>query len=170
MKWVPLLVPEEDYVELANLVLERVIERNEVEALEVIQPVYAPQASQAGVVADDALASLMPWSVEDLTRLAHSDAVTAQRWARAMDVCAERVGEYISTQDVAKAAGMTVNEWRDAPRKISRHIASQYPAAPGWPLAVRSGRSLGHVYDQAYWAITEEQARRWREARKGGRR
>ena len=111
------------------------------------------------------LAKLVPWEVSDLRRLATSDAITAMRWARALDVCAEHVGDFLSTKQVAEESGMSVNEWRDAPRKISRHLKAHYPDVPAWPLAVRSGRPLGINDDQVYWAISAEQAKRWRQAR-----
>lgn len=169
VNWIPLLVPEADYLELAAIVASRTRERGEEHAF---LPVVAAPSSEESANTSTALsyanagvAELVAWSIEDLRRLARSEAVTAQRWARAMDACTERVGEYLSTQEVAAMTGMTINEWRDAPRKITRHLATHYPDNPGWPLAVRSGRRLGHSYDQAYWAISEEQAKRWREVR-----
>ncbi len=172
-QWVPLLVPAEYYIELATLVQQRQLSSDtEVSELIVTNSVDAvPTAATASLprVVAEAVAQFEAWSVGDLQRLSTSTALTAQRWARAMDVCAAEPGRFFSTQEVAESSGMSVNEWRDAPRKISRHLASNYPGVPGWPLVVASGRNLGHAYDQAYWAMTELQARRWAEAKEAAR-
>lgn len=166
-QWMPLLVPAEYYIELATLIQQRQLSSDtEVSELMVTNSVEeAPTSASWPRVVAEAVARFEAWSVGDLQRLATSGALTAQRWARAMDVCAAEPGRFFSTQEVAESSGMSVNEWRDAPRKISRHLASNYPGVPGWPLVVASGRNLGHAYDQAYWAITELQARRWVEAK-----
>lgn len=165
VNWIPLLVPEQDYVELAELVAKRVSSREVADSDLTVQSDLS-SVPPAGDPAEAALRKHEPWDVAELRRLASSDIVTAQRWARAIDVCAGHVGQFLSTQQVAAESGMSINEWRDAPRKITRHLASHYPAVNGtWPLVVVSGKQLGHSYDQAYWAITEEQAKRWAEAR-----
>lgn len=168
--WTPLLVPEEDYLEFASLVALRLAQRRDrdpadgPEALRVVAPQVDDSVTATGgpaAVMARALNALRPWSVEDLRRLAKGETVTTQRWAQVLDLCSQRVGEFLSTQDVAAHTGMRVEEWRDAPRKIQRHLDRHYPNVPGWPLAAVSGRKLGHTYDQAYWAINDEQASRW---------
>lgn len=173
-KWTPLLVPEEDYLEFASLVAQRLTQRRERELVDgpegvrVVAPpvddLAAPVGGPATVMAR-ALAALKPWNLDDLRRLAKGETVTTQRWAQALDLCSQRVGEFLSTQDVAALTGMRIEEWRDAPRKIQRHLDRNYPDVPGWPLAVVSGRKLGHTYDQAYWAINDEQASHWLKVR-----
>ena len=66
---------------------------------------------------------------------------------------------------------LTVNEWRDACRKIGTHLRANYEDVPRWerepyrgqpmwPLVSVSGREL-KVKDQLYVAITRDQAARW---------
>lgn len=170
--WIPLLVPADHFEELAALVHRRATEDGiDVSELAVQADIDSP-APTAVTTPDDVatrtLAALEPWDLRDLTRLATSSAVTAQRWARALDVCANHVGEFLTTQQVASESGMSVNEWRDAPRKLPRHLKANYPEGLKWPLAVKDARALGMSEDQVCWAITEEQARRWREVRGEG--
>lgn len=168
-EWIPLLVPSQDYIELAALVEKRQRDRGpDATQAVVVTGQQSEVASSVPRVVSNAVAQFEAWSVADLRKLATSKALTAQRWARAMDVCSSEPERFFSTQEVAELSGMSVNEWRDAPRKISRHLASNYPGAPGWPLVVASGRNLGHAYDQAYWAITDLQAQRWSEAKGSG--
>lgn len=161
--WIPLLVPQEDYAELAALVLARTATRGGPDWSEVAPSVVRDTRNSPDAV--DALARFRSWSVDDLRQLANSSVTTAQRWRRAMDACARHVGEFLSTRQVADATGMSVNEWRDASRKISRHLTANYPGAPGWPLVIQSARQVGESDDQAYWAITPDQAALWAQAR-----
>jgi hypothetical protein len=89
-----------------------------------------------------------------------------------MDVCCEVAGsgEWLSTSEAAKRAGMTISQWRDAPRKITRHLKAHYPNVPTdergdhiWPLRAASMPGSPEVH----WAMNVEQARRWREVRDG---
>ncbi|WP_182066914.1 hypothetical protein, partial [Curtobacterium sp. ME12] len=70
---------------------------------------------------------------------------------------------------------LTLNEWRDACRKLTAHLRANYEGLPKWapepylgediwPLATASGRNL-HEDPQVYFGMTEEQAKRWREVR-----
>jgi hypothetical protein len=86
------------------------------------------------------------------------------RWARAMDVASEHPEEFLSTVQIANASGMSINEWRDAPRKLPQHLTAHFPANIEWPLAAVGGRELGKD-DQVYWGITAEQAQRWLQVR-----
>lgn len=168
--WIPLLVPEPDYVELAQRVAELARERGDDAPaspvdIRLTPAGGVPRQASPDDVSSKALAELTPWSIDDLRRLARGETLTTQRWTKALDVCSQRVGEFISTEEIAANSEMRVEEWRDAPRKIQRHLDRHYPDVEGWPLAAVSGRSLGHSYDQVYWAITAEQAQRWKEAR-----
>ena len=104
----------------------------------VDQPVVTRSASPE----EEQLAAHIPWSVEDLARLAEGRTATTQRWARAMDVLVDAgPGTWLPTSQVARRSGMSINEWRDAPRKISRHLKVRYPNVPRdenghahWPL------------------------------------
>lgn len=57
-----------------------------------------------------------------------------------MDAIAAGGANWYTTSEVAEMSGLTVNEWRDAPRKISRHLKAHYQDAPvhdgsiSWPL------------------------------------
>lgn len=169
-RWLPLLVRDEDYAEFVAMVRDRERDRGDAGEVPVLGWPTAPGAEPAlppagADVATSELGRLVPWEVPDLIELASGRTVTTRRWALAMDVCADRAGEFLSTEEVASAAGMTVAQWRDAPRKISRHLARHYPQVPGWPLRGVPGRHLGHLDGQVYWAVNAEQARRWRQAR-----
>lgn len=131
--WVPVLVPEEDYVAVCQFVAARQAER-------------APAGGSSGggeangSGADTRLTAWPAWPEEALERLAQSTSVTAQRWARAMDAVAQGEQDWYTTSEVAQLSGLTVNEWRDAPRKISRHLKAHYTDVPvhkgnlAWPL------------------------------------
>src|SRR5450830_888767 len=167
--WIPLLVPAQDYLELAGLVAARQSVRGAAGQLPAVGATVdlasaATPSSRFEAAAAEELAKLRPWDIRDLGRLASSDVVTAQRWARALDVCCAHVGAFLSTEQVAQESGMTVNEWRDAPRKMTRHVDRHYPNAPQWPLCAVSGRTLGRD-DQVYWATNAEQAARWAQVR-----
>ncbi|WP_248581267.1 hypothetical protein [Nocardioides sp. InS609-2] len=63
---------------------------------------------------------------------------------------------------------MTVNEWRDAPRKITRHLKANYPNVPLdshglhiWPLLAKGKPGSQEVH----WAMNAEQASSWRKVR-----
>lgn len=168
-KWVPVLVRLEDYAEVTTLVAEREARRN-------VEPLDFEVANATGVAASrDAhpkLAEQTPWSVDDLRKLCSGTSETAKRWVRAMDACAVAGnGEWLSSSEVADRGGMTLNEWRDAARKITRHLKANYPSVPldksgnhVWPLRALSMPGSSEVH----WAMNSEQSRRWREARGWG--
>lgn len=166
-RWIPLLVPEEHYPDLAAEIT-RLVRENEYEApyeynFESRHDPLPPKSEAPGV-AEEKLSGLKTWSVKDLRRLAAGDTRTTERWTMALDYCAQHVGQLYSTEEVATATGMSVAEWRDACRKIRRHLTRHYPAAPGWPLQDVGGRKIGKD-DQVYWGINEPQADAWRAAR-----
>jgi hypothetical protein len=171
MTWIPLLVRSEDYAEFAAMVADREMVRDDEEepAPPVLEVAIGEGRAKTGSDRYEAVlaaefAKLLPWELADLERLANSSVLTAQRWALAMDVCTAHEGEFLSTEQVCAESGMSINEWRDAPRKLPRHLASHYPAGLGWPLRGVWGRQLGRE-NQVYWAITPEQAKRWRQVR-----
>lgn len=169
-KWVPVLVRLEDYQEVAALVAEREAVRSDDSPIEVTEPVRL-HPSGSSDPHDAQLAAWTPWSIEDLRALSHGTSATAKRWTLAMDVCCAVVGtdhHWLSTSEVASRAGMTVNEWRDAPRKITRHLRANYPNVPldndghqVWPLLAKSKPGSQEVH----WAMNPEQANRWRQVR-----
>ncbi|WP_435771386.1 hypothetical protein [Nocardioides sp. SYSU DS0651] len=180
-QWVPVLVRLEDYDEITRLVARWEAERSpDVQGqIDVNVTPYARPLSGGGEDApspdeNSGLAGRPSWSVEDLRRLSASSALTAQRWTMALDVCvkAREAGEiWLPTSEVAARAGMTVNEWRDAPRKFPRHLATNYPGVPAnsrgqhyWPL-VAGGDHIPNNGGQVWWAVTAETAERWREVR-----
>ncbi|MFK5645127.1 hypothetical protein ACI3ET_01245 [Ornithinimicrobium sp. LYQ121] len=134
-KWMPVLVPVEDYLSVAEFLAARLAERS------------GPGNGAGGVAGGDASTAVHPllaawpaWSEEPLRRLSESRSLTALRWARAMDAVAQGSQDWYTTTEVAKASGLTINEWRDAPRKISRHLKVHYTDVPlheghyTWPL------------------------------------
>ena len=81
-----------------------------------------------------------------------------------MDVMCNHVGEFISSAQLAAEAGMPINHWRDAPRKLPSHLAKHYEPNLEWPLKAVGGRDLKKD-DQVYWGITAQQAQRWVQVR-----
>ncbi|GGF48689.1 hypothetical protein GCM10011519_23390 [Marmoricola endophyticus] len=172
-RWIPVLVRAEDYAEVTALVAARESDRRpetwpaDPEPLTVtdLDPAPASRSSKA----DDALASYPSWPESALRRLAGSDVVTAQRWARAMDVCAAAQPDdpWRTTTQIAELSQMSVTEWRDAPRKISRHLKANYRDLPSWrghlawPL-LAWGLSRG---SEVSWAMTPATRERWRRVR-----
>jgi hypothetical protein len=163
--WIPLLVRQEDYTEFATQVASREVGR----ADSVVIPSVAsgPVATTAGATKEaELLATLKSWSMEALRQLAESSATfaTADRWGKAMDVMCNHVGEFISSDQLAAEAGMPINHWRDAPRKLPSHLAKHYDPNIEWPLKAVGGRVFKKE-DQVYWGITAEQAQRWLQVR-----
>lgn len=170
--WIPVLVPEEHHAELVTMIEARLKElgfdASLADSVEI--RLAAPMTRGAGATSDTsagdrALAAHLAWGVESLRLLLANTTATAQRWSKALDVCAAEPGEWISTQDIAGRSGLSINEWRDACRKMASHQRKNYLDEAGWPLANIMGRHLGHSYDQLYVAITSEQAGRWAQAK-----
>lgn len=175
--WVPVLVRLEDYREVAALVAEREADRLDGEPIDNVYKVQELGVLAAGAhprtSEDRRLADHTPWDVDDLRVLAEGRTKTTERWGRAMDVCAEEPERWLPTSEVARRAGMTINEWRDAPRKITRHLRAHYPNVPVdengeqvWPLCP-GGAGIPANGGEVWWAITREMAARWREVRSG---
>ena|ERR1035437_10900 len=74
---------------------------------------------------------------------------TADLWGKAMYVMCNHVGEFISSAQLAAEAGMPINHWRDAPRKLPSHLAKHYEHNIEWPLKAVGGRDLKKD-DQVY--------------------
>jgi len=163
--WVPLLVRQTDYLEFASLVAARELDRNDPAPIAAVSS--EPVSSSVGATKEaELLATLKTWSVEALRQLAESGTTfaTAERWGKAMDVMGNHVGEFISSAQLAAEAGMPINHWRDAPRKLPSHLAKHYEPNLEWPLKAVGGRDLKKD-DQVYWGITAEQAQRWAQVR-----
>lgn len=163
--WIPLLVRQADYMEFATLVAAREGGREDSAIIASVSSELV--AASAGATREtELLATLKTWSMEALHQLAQSDAtfVTADRWGKAMDVMCKHVGEFISSAQLAAEAGMPINHWRDAPRKLPSHLAKHYEPDLEWPLKAVGGRELKKD-DQVYWGITAEQAQRWVQVR-----
>lgn len=170
--WILLPVPSSDYDNLRAEIVTAQAERGE------------PTAPMAKEVAKTSLIRSMAerttleghisWPIDALSRLAENSTKTAQRWSTVLDLCAKNPGKFYSTQEIAEMTTLSVNEWRDACRKISAHIIANYPDAPTWtngpvegkpvwPASAVSGREL-QTKDQLYVGLTDEQARLWLKA------
>lgn len=172
-KWIPILVRLEDYAEVTSLVAKGEANRRQEgsEVVEVDSPLAPPRGSAIVDPHAEQLAAWTPWEIEDLRQLAQGTSQTAQRWTRAMDVCcavADTDNPWLGTSEVAARTGMTISEWRDAPRKMTRHLKANYPNIPVdargdqvWPLLAKSKAGSNELH----WAMNAEQARRWRAAR-----
>lgn len=194
MNWIPLMVPTEDYAELSGIVLQRTLDRQRTAAEHAPVDVTHSQAAPLGDyrfpmqpnesaaafrallptptwnerarwVAQAALLDHAAWNVGALERFADSQFLTVQRWHTAMDLCAQHPNTFFATSDVVERTSLQLNEWRDAPRKISAHLAKHYPEVMGtWPLVAVGGRELG-TYDEVYWAMTGDVAVTWSQIR-----
>lgn len=169
-QWIPILVRLEDYDEMAAWVARREEERGAEGGTPLLAAVGmgGQKGDRASSAADDWLRGYPSWPEEALERLAESEAVTAQRWVRALDVCAASEKDWLTTSEVAYRAGMPINEWRDAPRKIPRHLRTHYPDLPespagglAWPLVAHGMPGSGEIS----WAMTETTRQRWRTVR-----
>lgn len=165
-KWVPLLVRIEDYSELASQVAAREAKRPDEVAQTPEARVALAETPRAATKTEELLARLKPWSLDDLRQIIDTAPTykTMARWARAMNVACDHREEFLSTAQIASESGMSINEWRDAPRKLPQHLTAHFPADTEWPLAAVGGRELGKD-DQVYWAINAEQAQRWLQVR-----
>ncbi|MBT2504190.1 hypothetical protein [Curtobacterium sp. ISL-83] len=172
-KWTFMPVPEDDRNEVSDLIVRKQKARGE-------RPWPSPEdISKENLLGNTAwqaaLNEIEPWPERSLAQLAEGASITTQRWTIAMDFCAKHPGQRFSTSEIAENTDLTVNEWRDACRKLTAHLRANYTGLPMWergsyageamwPLANASGRDLG-AEPQVYWGITEEQARRWRNIR-----
>ena len=165
-KWIPLLVRIEDYAELASQVAASEAKRPDEAARTPEMRVALAETPRAATKAEEWLARLKPWSIKDLRQIIDTtpNYKTMARWARAMDVASNHPEEFLPTTQIASESGMTINEWRDAPRKLPQHLTAHFPANIEWPLMAVGGREFGKE-DQVYWAITIDQAKRWKQAR-----
>jgi hypothetical protein len=165
-KWIPLLVRLEDYPELASQVAAREAKRSDDVADNPETRVVLADSPTAATKAEVLLARLKPWSLDELRQIVVTAPTykTMARWARAMDVASDHPEEFLSTAQVASESGMSINEWRDAPRKLPQHLKAHFPLNIDWPLMAVGGRELGRD-DQVYWGITIEQAQRWKQVR-----
>lgn len=169
-KWVPILVRLEDLTEFQAMVAEREARRT-VEPSEAAD--YSPAAPSAspGRTGDAELAGHPLWSVDDLLTLSKGTSETAKRWTLANDACCEIADSdnpWLWSSEVAQRTGMPISQWRDATRKITRHLKANYPHVPRnndgdpvWPL-------LGELrpgFQEARWAMNREQAKQWRQIR-----
>ncbi|KAA1421727.1 hypothetical protein F0U44_05495 [Nocardioides humilatus] len=182
--WIPLLVRREDYPELAALVAQREIGRPD-RALGSVVSTDLPTSSAAApaptyaapVVAEpvveltpteqaevDALARFHTWSEADLLRLATSPVLAAHRWRMAFDACAAQPGRFFPDDRVAPLTGVRPEEWLEVRTAMGRFLETHFPDVPGAPMVVIDGLALERDA-QDWWAVPEEQARRWREIR-----
>lgn len=172
-EWVLLPVPQEDYAELKHMVEYRQQQRGE-SALPSAEVLRGNELA-ADMVKRAEFGGHKAWPVAALARLAAGSTFTTKRWTKVIDLCAAHPGEVFSTEEVSEKTGLSINEWRDACRKITAHLKKHYPdvplwdrapdvGGPMWPLVTIAGKNL-KVRDQLYVGITEEQAKRWKEVR-----
>ncbi|WP_156364893.1 hypothetical protein [Aeromicrobium sp. Leaf245] len=164
-QWIPVLVRLEDLEKVTALLAELEAGRDG-SGLENVYEIAEARPTSTDSPGTDATE---PWSVEQLARLASSSTATGQRWAKALDVCCDQPGTYLPTSKVAELSGMSITEWRDAPRKISRHLKAHFADVPreadgdlSWPL---SAKSMPNHPGEVSWMATTETASRWSEVR-----
>jgi hypothetical protein len=178
--WVPILVPLDRYASYAALVAtdaatldlpsptdwqQMVIAASSASTKHAENPAE-PTGSRAEALAS--LSTMPHFGEAELAAIADGTTETAVRWTKAMDFCSAHPGDFFTTTEVAEATGMTVNNWRDAPRKmylVLRKIpgaplwdSGKYVGQPAWPLL--AWWFTGDV--QVSWAISPENAMSWR--------
>ncbi|WP_159574122.1 hypothetical protein [Curtobacterium sp. 18060] len=172
-EWVLVPVPTEVHEVVMNLVSKNQKDRGE-------RTWPAPGEISSGNVIGDivwqgALEETEPWPTSALAQLADGRSLPAQRWTIAMDFCAKHPSERFGTSEIVENTDLTLNEWRDACRKLTAHLRANYEGLPKWtrepylgediwPLATASGRNL-HEDLQVYFGMAEEQAKCWRDVR-----
>ena len=175
-RYMPVLVRLEDVERVTRLLreLEESRPADEDPAVDLTRPRAASPAQTSATVGVDTarppeLVDVPTWSVEDLRRLAEGTTATTRRWTLALDVCAAEPETYLQTSEIARRSGMSVAEWRDAPRKITRHMRANYPDVPKdengdaiWPL---HAKTLPEHRNEVSWAITQEMAELWKQVR-----
>lgn len=163
----------EDYQDLTALIAQRETDREPSEPDILMRDVIVDDSVPTRTMSpeEEQLAKHIPWAEEDLARLAEGRTTTTERWTLAMDECVKVPEVYLGTSEVAKRSGMSISEWRDAPRKITRHLKAHFPGVPRaedgeaqWPLCV-GGKGIPTESGQVYWAITKEMATRWLKVR-----
>lgn len=169
-RWIPVLVRLEDLEAVSRFIGGLESSRTDDQGDEVTQLVGSQSVAEAtSDVGADGLTSRVSWSYEDLERLAKGETATTARWTRALDVCAAVPETFLPTSEIAKRSGMSIAEWRDAPRKITRHLKANYPNVPRdengdayWPL---QAKSVPEYPGEVSWAITSDMARLWKQVR-----
>ena len=167
-RWIPVLVRLEDYADIAAVVAERESKRPAEAAQTAPHIEVTARTATADPASSAVLEAHVPWERDDLSRVAQGLTITTQRWTAALDECAKVPGQWLTTSEVAKRTGLRVNEWRDASRKLPRHLKTHYPTVP----VGADGRSEGPLAvwtapraQEVSWAITPEMARRWAQVR-----
>ena len=169
-RWIPVLVRLEDLDLVTRYLGELEASRDDSYVDAMVE--LTQSGSDPAVVSrseSTELDSRPSWNLEDLRRLARGETATTSRWAKALDVCASTPETYLPTSEIAARSGMSIREWRDAPRKITRHLRVNYPNAPRdsqgnavWPL---HAKSVPEHPGEVSWAITSEMASLWKEVR-----
>lgn len=170
-EWKLLPVPAADYDELSAVVTKRQVQRGEEVAPDA--DVISNDDAVVDAVRAAAYSKHTAWDEVPLARIAEGRTLTTQRWTTVMDLLAKNPGpgNELSTTRIVELTDLTLNEWRDACRKIRPHLEKNYPDAPVWdygrhaggvmwPVVGISGKELKQ-YDELYVGITEEQARNW---------
>lgn len=104
------------------------------------------------------------WSVEKLEKLAAAKYTTTKRLTLVMDCLAKRPGQPVPTSELVEATGFTRTELKAVWTKLTRHLNAHYEGAP-WPVHAVWGPRADLAFDEVYYSVGAEQARRWIEAR-----
>ncbi|AXH37532.1 hypothetical protein DVJ78_18320 (plasmid) [Humibacter sp. BT305] len=173
--WTLVPIPEQDRTDVEALVIARQLERQEA-AFPTNDEIRDP-GMLVDVVRRNSFARQTPWPVAALERLANAESITEQRWAIVLDYCASRPNELFSTEQIAEATGMSVEDWRSACRNLKKYLKRDYAGyAPAWghgdwegqtmwPAATASGRQLRDK-NQLFVGLSAEQASRWLQVRR----
>jgi len=128
--------------------------------------VAAADANDVGKVRE--LLPGVPWSVDDLARLASASLFTTRTVAHMLDVLAETPGRWHTTTDLVDRLGIVRSNLKGVLSALTRHVRKHYRRS-NWPLTTEWGPNLGdHPAEMHYRLDDEAAAARWREARARG--
>jgi len=110
----------------------------------------------------------IPWSVDDLARLAGTPLPTTRAVAQILDVLAKEPGGWFTTTQLVELTGHPRDTLKGVLSALTRHVHTRY-GRTNWPMTFAWGPSLGvDGPGEAHYRLdTEEEAARWREARGG---
>lgn len=105
-----------------------------------------------------------PWSQQDLHRLVTTPGATVQRLRAVMDALANTPDRLVPTGELAERTGLTTAEVRSTWTNLDRVLRRQFGEVSS-PVQKRWGPDVGLPLAQTHYAVSTEQARRWKRVR-----
>lgn len=145
-RFVSLPVPEEDAIDVMELVVQREAARRAERS--------APRVESA--------TSESRWSVEQLARLAAGLTATTRTVAAILDVLSEVPEVWIPTTQLELETGIPRLRIKGALAKLQRHLDRHYPGRK-WPFQWRWGGDDGLA--EAHYCVPPDTAAAWKQVR-----